>query len=62
MLDKQSIARDLTMIYLQNNFDSNISPKELVMKYRETFKQFEDILNSEPKPKLRVSDRKKYGL
>lgn len=30
MLDNNDIARDLTVIYLQNNFDTSLSPKELI--------------------------------
>lgn len=62
MPDKNTLAHDLTVIYLQNNFDENISPQELVLKYKETFKQFKDILDNEPKPKVKISDRRKYGL
>ncbi|SCJ98935.1 Uncharacterised protein [uncultured Clostridium sp.] len=61
MLDNNDIARDLTVIYLHNNFDTNLSPKELVQKYKETYKMFEDELK-EPVPKVKILDRRDFGL
>jgi len=61
MPNNNDIARDLTVIYLQNNFDVNLSPKELVQKYKETYKIFEDELK-EPVPKVELLDRRKLGL
>lgn len=61
MPNNNDIARDLTVIYLQNNFDVNLSPKELVQKYKETYKIFEDELK-EPVPKVKLLDRRKLGL
>ena len=51
------IARDLTVIYLQNHYDKNVSDKDLIEKYRETYKKFEDVFNSEPVSKVKVIDR-----
>lgn len=61
MPNNNDIARDLTVIYLQNDFDVNLSPKELVQKYKETYKIFEDELK-EPVPKVKLLDRRKLGL
>lgn len=61
MPDDCDIARDLTVIYLQNNFDKNLSPENLIKKYKETYKKFEDLL-SEPAPTVQIFDRKKLGL
>lgn len=61
MPNNNDIARDLTVIYLQNNFDVNLSPKDLVQKYKETYKIFEDELK-EPVPKVKLLDRRKLGL
>ncbi|WP_294363709.1 hypothetical protein [uncultured Clostridium sp.] len=61
MPNNNDIARDLTVIYLQNNFYVNLSPKELVQKYKETYKIFEDELK-EPVPKVKLLDRRKLGL
>lgn len=61
MPDNDNIARDLTVIYLQNNFDANLSPKELVQKYKEIYKMFEDELK-EPVPKVEFLDRRDLGL
>lgn len=61
MLDNNDIARDLTVIYLQNNFDTSLSPKDLIQKYKETYKMFEDELK-QPVPKIKILDRKDLGL
>jgi hypothetical protein len=62
MPDKDEIARDLTIIYLQNNFDKNLSPEDLVQKYKETYKLFEDAFKNEPVPKAQILDRRSFGL
>jgi hypothetical protein len=58
MPDDCDIARDLTVIYLQNNFDKNLSPEDLIKKYKETYKKFEDILSNEPVPKVQILDKR----
>lgn len=62
MPNDEEIARDLTVIYLQNNFDENLSPKNLIEKYKETYEKFEDILNNQPVSKVQVLNRKDFGL
>lgn len=56
MPDNKDIARDLTVIYLQNNFDSSLSPEDLIKEYKETYKKFEDALE-EPVSKVTFLDR-----
>lgn len=62
MPNDEEIARDLTVIYLQNNFDKNLSPENLIEKYKETYEKFEDILNNQPVSKVQVLNRKDFGL
>ncbi|MGJ0908850.1 hypothetical protein [Clostridium botulinum] len=62
MPNDEQIARDLTVIYLQNNFDKNLSPEDLIEKYKETYEKFEDILRNEPVSKVQVLNRKDFGL
>jgi len=45
MPDNNEIARDLTVIYLQNRYNKNVSDQDLVKKYKETYEKFEVILN-----------------
>jgi len=48
----------MIVIYLQNNFDKNLSPEDLIKKYKETYKKFEDILSNEPVPKVQILDKR----
>ena len=56
MPDNKDIARDLTVISLQNNFDKNLSPEDLINKYKETYKMFEDTFKKKPLPKVESFD------
>lgn len=57
MPNNSDIARDLTVIYLQNNYDKNLSPEDLIKLYKETYKKFEDTLKKQPLPKVQFFDR-----
>ncbi|MDU6984263.1 MAG: hypothetical protein E6371_07590 [Terrisporobacter othiniensis] len=61
MPDDNYIAHDLTIMYLKNNFDVTLSPKELVQKYKETYKMFKDELK-QPVAKVKTLDRRDLGL
>ena len=58
MPSNNEIARDLTVIYLQNNYDKNLSPEDLIKLYKETHKKFEDLL-AEPLAKVILFDKNK---
>lgn len=58
MPNDEQIARDLTVLYLQNNFDINLSPEDLIKMYKETYEKFEDILSNEPVPKVQIFDKR----
>lgn len=62
MPSNDDIARDLTVIHLQNNYDKNLSPEDLIKVYKETYKMFEDALRNEPVPKVKIIDRRELGL
>lgn len=62
MTTDKDIARDLTVIYLQNNYDENLSPEDLIKLYKETYTKFENVFNSQPTPKVKVLNRKDLGL
>ncbi|OAA93044.1 hypothetical protein [Clostridium coskatii] len=55
MPDTEDIARDLTVIYLQNNFNKNLSPEDLVKKYKEVYKKFENA-SKEPIQNVQILD------
>ncbi|MGN2336840.1 hypothetical protein ACTFIN_01770 [Clostridium cagae] len=56
MPDNENIARDLTIVHLQSNYDKNLSPEDLIKVYKETYKKFEDALK-EPVAKVQILDR-----
>jgi len=58
MPSNNEIARDLTVLYLQNNYVKNLSPKDLIKLYKETHKKFEDLL-AEPLAKVIFFDKNK---
>ncbi len=62
MPNDEQIARDLTVIYLQNNYDENLSPEDLIKTYKETYKKFEDTFKNQPVPKIKLIDRKDFGF
>ena len=61
MPSNNEIARDLTVLYIQSNYDKNLSPEDLIKLYKETNKKFEDLLK-EPPAKVKSFDRSLLGL